>query len=175
MTYTANHPVDGDDIQTALSTYVNQNITHIVAAISQEHAWSNSDATATVHASDKFVGSTTRDMTAASGSVAITGVGFTSDIVLLVALYAGGSTSLSISLGGYDGTNNACIYAKLIGYVSTEANSSSTYSLILYDGATANQTASVSAIGVDGFTLAYTKTGSPTGTARIFYICLKLV
>jgi hypothetical protein len=115
-----------------------------------------------------FVGSFTRDLSLASGSVAYTGVGFKPRAIIFIGAIAavvGGAT-----WGAFDGTNNQAIRAQTTAGQFSLANNSA-FEIIISGGNL--QTATVSALGDDGFTLAYTKTGTPTGTATIKYIALR--
>lgn len=168
MTYTADHPVDGDDIQTALSTYINQNLTHIVAAINQEHVWSDSDATATIHDATlfkKYVGSATRAMTAASGDVDYTGIGFTPHIILFFGAYS----SDAFSIGGYDGTRSRCF-----SIVGTTASVVTTGVLSLPETTLKYQLAAIKTVASGQFTLTWTKSDDEpaSATKSFIYVCL---
>lgn len=107
----------------------------------------------------------TRDLTAATGSVAYTGVGFT-PTVLIVA-------------GAIDGTNSG--HWSQIDSGKTGQGETLDYTgfftsylpFFLRPASGAYQTAAVASYDADGFTLAWTKVGSPTGTGTFRVLCLK--
>jgi hypothetical protein len=90
-----------------------------------------------------FVGGFTRDSVAATGVVAITGVGFR--------------------------TNQNCVYE--VGSGVYAHNSTSAFH---YEPSSGNhQDGIVTSFDADGFTISWTKTGSPTGNARIKFMAFK--
>ena len=107
-----------------------------------------------------------RDLTAAAGAVAYTGVGFTPTSI--IAFLAGGADNVDIGvadsargsyhiIGGSTWTTNAAaIGANLILYSSSGGN---------------YQNATVNSYDADGFTLGWGKVGSPTGTVYITFLC----
>lgn len=116
-------------------------------------------------------GTFTRDMTAASGDVAYTGVGFTPTLII----FFGGTSSSGIAT--YNGVDNGAVHYCLLNYLTAGAGYSSTStSQSIYLAETVNivQRAYVKTFDSDGFTLTWTKDGSPSaGTANIFYIAFK--
>lgn len=116
------------------------------------------------------IGTFTRDMTAATGSVAYTGVGFKPKAVIFLCGVTGGSTWGSI--GFTDGTSDVSWYnnhaSSADSWVLNVANS--------IDGTTgsgAAQVTTTTSLDADGFTLSWTKIGSPTGTATVAYLALR--
>lgn len=107
------------------------------------------------------VGSTTYDLSTASGSLAITGVGFKPKLVVIDANVDGSARS---SHGYSDGSTHRCQYTTNAATWTQAANV-----FLLYTDGTNFVSASVSAMGSDGFTLSITKTGTPTGTANLSY------
>lgn len=116
------------------------------------------------------VGSVTRDMSTATGTVAITGIGFQPTSLQIFAVLP----STSDSRGFVDSSCNA---------VGITRTSTSTYQALSAFGANTAvalevssgnyQYATISAYGADGFTFSWNKVGSPTGTATITYIAYK--
>jgi len=104
--------------------------------------------------------SLTRDLTASSGNVSTTGVGFTPKSALFLAVKS--ATTLA-SVGITDGTASYDIQI----YGSNLLSYSTTKCISITDGS-ASQEASLATFDSDGFTLTWTKTGSPTGTANFF-------
>jgi hypothetical protein len=113
--------------------------------------------------------SATKDMTQASGNVAYTGFGFQP------------STCLASAVVG----SNILSYISIIGFADSALTSASTFSfnsnftvatnfISLADSIVTNvQTATVASYDADGLTLAWVKTGSPTGSATIKFLCYR--
>lgn len=124
-------------------------------------------APATSALSSKIITST-RDLAAATGNVAYTGAGFTPTSIIAIMGATGSepfsvgfadSAKTSYSLSGY-GTGDAKTISAALFYIDVDA-------------ANNKQTATVASYDADGFTLTWTKTGSPTGTYTITFICYK--
>jgi len=106
----------------------------------------------------------TRVLSVASGDVAYTGVGFTPTVIHAIACETS-STGVS-SIGFSDSAKNNycnCFYGALGGAFLMKVGSTGT----------SYQTAIVKSYDADGFTLTWTKTGSPTTTANLYFLCLK--
>lgn len=118
--------------------------------------------------------SSTRTGSTASGTQAVTGVGFTPRAIILIAGFAssiasGGAGKGSVGLddltthGGLISTSaigagNMAVLGASIGYVESAAN---------------YNTAVVSSLDADGFTLTWTKTGSPTDLITFYALCFR--
>lgn len=116
------------------------------------------------------IGAFTRDMTLASGSQSITGLGFKPRAVIF---FAGDPSSAADNavIGFDDGSNPS-------GLVNLNAISAGRWfapavSIYLLQGGGTSQTASISSLDSDGFTLGWTKTGAPTGTMTIRYLAIR--
>jgi len=114
--------------------------------------------------------SVVRDMTAASGDVAVTGVGFKPRAVICFA-----TVPSAVGAGGWgfsDGTAHFTMYDDSI---TTPDHYGATTALILIQrGATGSyQTAIVKTFDSDGATLTWTKVGSPVGTASVYFMFLR--
>ncbi len=110
----------------------------------------------------------TRDLTAASGSVAYTGAGFTPRTALVLGCLSGSAGRFT--MGGTD-----AVAIQFAFYDSNQTTAASwTYTngnLIFVDaGGGNNQSATISSFDSDGMTLAWTKAGTPTGTASFIAI-----
>lgn len=119
------------------------------------------------------VGTFTRVMSAASGNVDYTGIGFLPQAVIIFASVQSGSVG-NTSVGFSDGTTNW----SLLSYSTTGANWANT---ILTTNVTYNfddastsqiQQSSVAGFRYDGFTLSWTKSSSPTATINAGYIAI---
>lgn len=115
------------------------------------------------------VGNTTRDISTASGTQAITGVGFQPKAVIFLAVV---NATTQASIGVDDGTNYGAVAANA-GGVAGNFGPSTTASIVIVTGASDNAVGKITTLGSDGFTLTWTKTGSPTGTASILYLALR--
>jgi hypothetical protein len=111
------------------------------------------------------VGAISRVLTAATGNVAYTNIGFRPKLVIFIG---GVSGTLSHAIGFSDSTTDAGL---VINASSGNVISSSAFVLGHTDGVNSHN-ASVVSFDSDGFTLAWTKTASPTGTLNASYICL---
>ncbi len=116
------------------------------------------------------VGSFTRDVTAASGDVAYTGVGFTPTAIIFMG-GVGDATLNYLSWSFTDGTTSGVLRT----YANTgiyDTASGQVVSLIEASGK--GQTALLSSFGADGFTLTWTKIGTPAaGTGTTKYIAFR--
>jgi len=115
----------------------------------------------------KVIGST-RDLATASGNVSYTGVGFQPTSIIFMGAVSGG---VPVGFGIVDSGKTGRAVS-----VSTSGNWNvqTAYFLALYANNASNlQVANISSFDTDGFTLAWTKIGSPTGTADIFFLCFR--
>jgi hypothetical protein len=114
------------------------------------------------------VGSFTRDTSLASGTQAITGVGFQPRAVILLASVDG---TPEVSIGFTDGVTSGVIY----NYHNVTANAWTVYTSIiaLVQSAIINLLGTLSSLDADGFTISWVKTGAKTGTATIKYMAIR--
>ena len=110
---------------------------------------------------------TTRDNTAATGTVAYTGVGFKPTFLFLIAVV---DSTTKWCMGFDDGTTSKGI-GGIGDATNTQDNGSNFYAI--RNSAGNNQVAVVSTFDSDGFTLSYTKNGSPTGTSSIYIFAFR--
>ena len=108
----------------------------------------------------------TRDLAAATGDVAYTGVGFRPTSIQASCFIEGGSTDST----GFADSSKA---GRAITTYAPDAKTGGAYLLFPYPSAGNNQTAIVKSYDADGFTLTWTKTGSPTGTANLSFLCFR--
>jgi hypothetical protein len=125
----------------------------------------NAGATAPEWASGFKIGTFTRDLTTASGDVAVTGVGFKPSAILIFAV---GTASYGFCVGGFiagtSGGQGICIY---------EADKMTSVMRIYGPTVDHYNTLSLTSVDTDGFTLYFTKTTTPTGTGYIQYLALR--
>lgn len=113
----------------------------------------------------------TRDLTAATGDVAYTGVGFTpTSIIFNGALGAVATWGMVDSAKTGDGIN----YKTGVSYFGHVAAGYGANTCLVVDQGSSNfQTASVKSFDADGFTLTWSKVGSPTGTFIFNALCFQ--
>jgi hypothetical protein len=107
----------------------------------------------------------TRDMTTASGTQAITGVGFTPNAVVVNAMVEA-SNGASWGTQAYDQQGATADYSQGSGINWTSGGTSYCINLVTTNGST-NQKGHISSWDADGATITWLKAGSPTGTAHI--------
>lgn len=112
------------------------------------------------------VGSTTYD-SSTTGSLAVTGVGFTPKLMLVLLSYTG-SSSAGFSIGWTDGTTSGNFQQTNTG----NTNQSNELAVLWTTYAGTNAILALSSFDSDGFTLTKSKNGSPTGTATVTYLCI---
>lgn len=114
------------------------------------------------------IGSFSRDVSTATGTQAVTGVGFQPRLLVLLSnLGSSPATGASFT----DGTNHGLIYNQHAFSANSWANSST--NIVTIEQGSGNQyNGALSSLDSDGFTISWTKTGSPTGTATIYFLAL---
>lgn len=117
-----------------------------------------------------FVGEFTRDTTTATGSQAVTGVGFVPKAVIFFAAQDGATGEFSVGMD--DGTRKMVISDQY----NTVANTyvpSSTYSILDTDTGANRYQGSISSLDSNGFTIAWVRASSPTGTLNIKFLAIR--
>lgn len=112
------------------------------------------------------VGSFTYDLSTATGSQNISGVGFTPKAVLIFAKKAGGVETF-FSQGFSDGSTHVCTY-----YDTGDNPAISTSACVRATDGTDTQVAVVNSFSSDGFQLGWTKSNTPTGTLTCGYLAI---
>ena len=112
------------------------------------------------------LGSITRDISLTS-TQAVTGFGYQPKFVRIWG--AIGDTTSS-SDGGSDGTNHYTIYSPNFNTPATGKYGVGTTGALIFLIDASNYTIGTLSMDADGFTITWTKTGSPTGTATMFYL-----
>jgi hypothetical protein len=127
----------------------------------------NAAGTAPEWAAGVKVGTFTRDLTADSGDVSYSGVGFKPSAIIFLASK---SNVFAASVGISQGAGvNYLIYFRGSPYISSYNDAC----VMLTENATDTQYAEVKTLDADGFTLTWTKANSPTGTGTIFYLAFR--
>jgi hypothetical protein len=117
------------------------------------------------------IGSFTRDISTASGTQAITGVGFTPRaVIFLSGVNFGQQMSIGLDMGMAAG-------AYVIGSMNAAAAghwlATPAASIYFIAGESDNCNGRVQSFDSDGFTVIWTKNGSPTGTGQVYYLAIK--
>lgn len=115
------------------------------------------------------IGTFTRDISLATGTQAVTGVGFTPTMVILLAAVVGSSKQ---SLGFDDGTNHYTIHDNNPVSAGTYQKDALNSIKLVQDGSN-YYTGNISSLDADGFTVSWTKTGTLSGTADIYYLAFR--
>ena len=119
-------------------------------------------------AANSKIGSFTRDLTAAGGTQAITGVGFTPKAIIFLSSNAAGAGYGTIGFDNGTLTHSLGIYNTVGSFALTA------FSIVIGADASNYQSAKVTTLGTDGFTVTWNaKVGTPTGTGTIFYLALR--
>ena len=111
--------------------------------------------------------SSTRDLSAATGTVAYTGAGFTPSNVFQLS-----GINFSIMSRGFADKDRT---GRCITNPSGSGSQSYVYPSFIYleTGAGAQQNGSISSYDSDGFTISWTKGGAPTGVATLEFLCVE--
>lgn len=113
--------------------------------------------------------STTKDMTQATGNVAYTGFGFQPTSCLASAQVAASLVQYVTAFAMSDSS-----LASMSNFFFNSILSQGTNFISMVDSTVANgQTATIASYDADGLTLAWTKTGTPTGTATLKIMCYR--
>lgn len=115
------------------------------------------------------IGTFTRDVSLASGTQAITGVGFQPKAVLFL-VFIGSTSQMSI---GIDTDTEMCVIADQHGTSANTWTGLTTMSILLIVNASNYYQGNVNSFDSDGFTINWTKNNSPTGTASIYFLALR--
>lgn len=121
----------------------------------------------TISGSRVAIGAFTRDTATASGTQAVTGVGFVPVAVQFTMAEAGSDER---SWGDDDGTNTEVIAFQV------DADNwlvSAARSIYAVESGTAHYSGTITTLGADGFTITWVKTGTPTGTITVNYLAYK--
>ena len=145
-----------------------------LATVANGKIFGNAAGTAPEYATGMKIGTLTRDMTAASGDVAYTGVGFKPSIILFLS----GPESAGASAGNAVGIDSAAAHfvigqCKDAGSAVAFYFALAGYSVYLNVDSANYQRALVKTLDNDGFTLTWEKGGSPTGNGTVYYLAFR--
>jgi hypothetical protein len=116
------------------------------------------------------VGSFTRDTSLASGTQAITGVGFKPKAVIFFVGMA--NTAHRFSVGMDDGTTGASVADDNVDAAGSFFPTTGRSIDITGPTSADNYNCVIQSMDADGFTLSWSKIGSPSGTAGAMYLAL---
>lgn len=111
----------------------------------------------------------TRDTSLASGSQAITGIGFKPKAIIF---FVAQGNSSEVSWGFSDGSQDHCIFDNHPS-ISDTYDDSALQSILVNEGSGNFYNGKVNSLDIDGFTMSWVKTGSPTGTLVISYLAIR--
>lgn len=141
-------------------------VARLAKGAANTHLVMNAGATAPEWAAPYKIINSSRDMAAASGDVAYTGVGFKPSLVEINLV----QSNLIHSHGSYDGTSYTCWYSIYTGAWSIATNIIASCN----QGASPDrQTAVVASLDDDGLTLTWTKQGTTSGTIIFSIKCYR--
>jgi len=129
----------------------------------------NAAGTAPEWASGTKIGYTTKNTADATGTQAITGVGFKPSHIIIIA---GIDATQKLSIGFDNSSTIRGCYFDRHSYGADTIGLNSDNSLFLADSPNIYR-GRLNSFDSDGFTIGWTKESSPTGTARIFYIVFR--
>lgn len=115
------------------------------------------------------IGSFTRDLTTVTGTQDVTGVGF--DPTAMV-FFGGINSTPTMSVGFDNASARMVVYDNSFGSAGTYGIDTG-FSIVALQAAGAQQVATVQSLIPDGWRLAWTKFGSPTGTATFGYMAFR--
>lgn len=117
-----------------------------------------------------FVGNGSRDITAATGSQTVSGVGFQPRAIIILATCDGNTRGASWGLS--DGLKSYCMSWQ--GIDAYQQITTSYLIQVLESGGTPGQYATIGNFNSDGFSLNWTKVGAPgAGTLEYIYLALR--
>ena len=116
---------------------------------------------------------TTRDLSTASGTQVVTGVGFQPKSILFTSCQAGGAGGIYWTQGHATETGFTMSMMNRRAGVTGDFIQSGTSVMVILITAGNQQSADLTSFDADGFTLTWGKTGTPTGTARFSFLCLR--
>ena len=125
----------------------------------------NGAGTITVATGAGEMGTFTRDISAATGAVNYTGVGFQPRLVLFFAA----TEEAGEASWGMDRESEEIVIFYNQGVTDNTFQTTTGASIELITSAGNLHTGNITTMGTDGFTITWTKTGTPTGTATIAY------
>lgn len=129
----------------------------------------NAAGSANEYAIGLYVGSFTRDITTATGTQAVTGVGFKpSTIICFSSTAANGQYSV-----GFDDLANLAGCFTGVDAANPNFTDGGAYSVYVYVSAGNDYKGKVKSFDADGFTFSWTKTGTPSGNVKTYFLAIR--
>ena len=119
---------------------------------------------------DYKVDSFTRDVTTASGNQSITGLGFTPKAVIFLSAIP---NTKFMSVGCWGRLSSGCFLDNGATTADTYTTNNGSFIFLRQSIVPDDAIGAPGTLDEDGFTIAWTKVGSPTGTAAITYLALR--
>lgn len=117
-----------------------------------------------------YANSFTYDLTTATGTQAIAGVGFQPTRVEFLT-HVNGSNNVA-SIGWDVGTTQFCFFNDLVR--GNDTTPETTFSIVAMEGATPDsQSGQITTLGADGYTITWQKSGTPSGTLLVYFKAYK--
>ena len=134
----------------------------------------NAAGTANEYASGIYLLESTRDLAAATGDVAYTGVGHVpSRVIALLVPPSGGTTVISVGFGSSSSAMGFCTNAGTAGTFVPLSDFGPDTIVCGYPDVGAYNRAVIKSMDADGFTLTWEKVGSPTGLYAFIVLCFR--
>ena len=153
---------EGDTIYRGASTWG-----RLAAGLANQKKFMNAAGTAPEWSSGFYLGSFSRTMSASSGDVSYTGVGFKPSVIIFLSVYI----NTSSSIGFDDGSSSVVVLD--YNYSGNPHTIESNKSVWLWPASGNHQLMRIKTMDADGFTGTWTKTGSPTGTGTVYYLAMR--
>ena len=116
------------------------------------------------------MGQFTRDTSTATGTQAVTGVGFTPKAVFFLSAQDGAAGEMSV---GYDDGTSSQAVRDDNGELTDTWTGSASFSINDNQSTGNVYTGEITTLGTDGFTITWTRTGTPTGTLSVNYLAMR--
>jgi hypothetical protein len=142
--------------------------TRLAKGTSNYPMYMNAAGTAPEWAKGVFCGSFTRDLSADSGDVAYTGVGFKPSALIVMGYLGGGKT---LALGMAENAHSYGIYDNHYN-VADAYDGAGAYIITIFQDTGKVQQGALKTFDSDGFTITWVKTSTPGGIAGFYYIAL---
>lgn len=114
-----------------------------------------------------FIGTIFRDSSLASGTQAITGIGFKPSIIQFIG---GQSETVEFCWHGFaNATTNQCYTRR----TASSFEAQGAFSIFVYQDLSNTYKGKILTMDSDGFTITWTRTGTPTGTLQIKFMASK--
>lgn len=115
------------------------------------------------------IGTFSRDTAVASGTQAVTGIGFKPQVVLF---FMGGDSAAGIASWGVDNKTTVGCQFDINATTADAYDASTARSIFANQGASVTYEGELLSLDLDGFTVNWTRQGATSGTIEIIYVAL---